>query len=162
MKMRPGKIITWSFCCFWIKKCKVTLQHVLFHSIYWHSNWLYLGFVHPWNVDTLLSLWAFESVRWVDRNMVHNVVQSHVAWFLVVMLTNEDEGFVLHSARWCFHVEEFSALWRQHFFHSSSNRWCYHVDKKENCLHPKCHNQLDFGVTPVRCKSFKGRVGFLS
>lgn len=88
--------------------------------------------------------------------MVHGVVQRHVAWLLVVTLTNEPEGVVLQSSRWRCHVEEFSALWRQLSLHLRSHRGCYYVDKKESRLCPKCHCQeglmsLLSEVNAVKC-----------
>ena len=58
-------------------------------------NVLYLRFVHPRYIHAFFSIRAFEGVGRVDRYMVHGVVQSHIAWLLVITLTNEFEGVVL-------------------------------------------------------------------
>lgn len=91
--------------------------------------------------------------------MVHGVVQCHIACLLVVTLTNELEGLVLHPWGRCSHVEEFSALWRQLGFHSSPNSWCYYVDEQESSLHPERHSQE---VSDGTCVSFYKILNLLS
>lgn len=105
----------------------------------WCSSCFYLRFIHPWDIHAFLPIWAFKGVCRVEGYTVHGVVQCHIAWLLVVTLTDEVEGVVLQSYRWCPHVEEFSALCWQLFFHSPSDCRHHHVDKQETHLDPTGH-----------------------